>query len=146
MSNARKLLEDSIRAIDELIRDDALSKEVRLKLVRIRELLLRAEAEVISLHKRCSSLLYEAMHLMEHLDAQLVKVKGVQVGVATSKLKDKLLEVWELGKVLTLKEIEAMVGPAARRIVDDLLREGRIRITKVEWEGGEVTIYYKRVS
>lgn len=145
MTSVRKLIEDSIRIINEILHDESIDKNLRLRLLRVREILFKAEVELIALHKRCSAILREALSLAEYLDVTLIRKEGVRIGLDIRKAREKLLEIWDVNQVLSHKDIESMVGSVAEQLIDEMIREGKIRISKVEWNAGEVIVYYKRV-
>ena len=142
MPGARRLLERAIRMLDELARED-LDEETKSRLLEIRGLLVEALAKLIGAQHACAALVHEALRLAGHLDISLVEPASQE---AEASLKERLLAEWEPGTTKTYAEIEALVGEKARNIIDELLKDGVIKVAKIEWVDGELVVHYERVA
>ncbi|MCD6510297.1 MAG: hypothetical protein J7L11_07935 [Thermoprotei archaeon] len=146
MSSARSFVEEAIRILDRLISDEGLNKNLKTQLIHIRSLLFRAEVDLIALHKLCVDILRSSLSLSKYLDVSVVKAERPLNVYSKEEARKRLLSLWKQNAVMTLEDIRAVIGPIAQEIVDDLLKEGFIRIAKAEWENGAINIYYKRVT
>jgi len=146
MSSARGFIEEAIKILDRLIANESLGKELRASLVHVRSLLFKADIEVIALYKICTEILKASLDLARYLDVKIVKTKIENTLPSEGNIREKLLSAWEIGKTLSLEEVETIVGPRSKELIDQLLKEGIVKIAKIEWDQGDLHIYYKRIK
>ncbi|RLF16749.1 MAG: hypothetical protein DRJ66_02670 [Thermoprotei archaeon] len=146
--SVKEKVSHAIQLINTILSRANLEESDKNALLQVKRTLLEIEADLIGIQHICELVISDAIKLGKYFKLRFLEGTTIPRTEEKSSLKEYILRTWQVGQVMTSKDLTAIIGDEkkAKEILEELLKAKLIRIAKAEWNEGEVIVHYERIA